>query len=168
MTAARGRLHLVCAPPGSGKSTVLPELVRLADGEVVIDIDEILADGSLLGVRIASPSAAAVWPAYDRLWLQFAAIVRRAGHSVTMLVQVPDDDGFAPPDEDAVVLGWDVPDDVRRQRLLLRGWDAAAIADADTDAVRLRTHLPAHRLIRTGAHDDPATVAAAILARCRS
>lgn len=163
----RGRLHLVCAPPGSGKSTMLPELVRLAKGEVVVDIDEVLTDGSLLGIRIASPSAAAVWPAYDQLWLHLAGIVRRAGHPVVMLVQVPDDDGFAPPDEDAELLGWDVPDPVRRRRLLLRGWDAAAIADADTDAVRLRARLPADRIIATGADDDPATAAAAILARCR-
>ena len=70
---------MVTGAPGSGKSTVVPELVRLSPGNlVVMDMDELLDDnGRLLGIDIASPTAAPIWPAYNGLWLRITELIRR-------------------------------------------------------------------------------------------
>ena len=46
-------LYLLAGIPGSGKTTLLPHLLRAASGLVVMDTDELLEDGTLLGVPIA-------------------------------------------------------------------------------------------------------------------
>ena len=159
----------ICAAPGTGKTTVVPELVARSHGEVIIDIDEILTDGALLGVPIATPAAAAVWPEYDRLWLRFAEIVRRSGHPVIMFVQVPDGDGFGPPphDPDTVLMGWQVPGAVRAERLRARGWDCARIADAAADAQRLAAALPADRVVASPQGETVGESATRLLAAAR-
>ena len=83
-------LYLLAGAPAAGKTTLLPYLLRAADGLVVMDMDELLEDGALLGVTIADPRAALVWPAYDRLWARIVTMVRRAGHPVLLLCPVPD------------------------------------------------------------------------------
>ncbi|MGP9845297.1 hypothetical protein [Brachybacterium sp. 107] len=146
----------IAAPPGTGKSTVLPHLVEVARGRAVVaDIDEILEDGALLGVPIADPAAAHIWPAYNRLWAQIAGFVTRADFPVVLLDQVPGVDEPADP----ALLGWEVEDSVRADRLRSRGEHDALIADAATDAAVLRSLLPAERLLRTPETASPARCA---------
>ena len=78
---------MVTGAPGSGKSTVIPELVRLSPGNLaVMDMDELLDDhGRLLGIDIASPTAAPIWPAYNALWLRITELIRRSGMPVLLL-----------------------------------------------------------------------------------
>lgn len=149
----------IAAPPGTGKTTLLPHLVAAARGRAVVaDIDEILEDGALLGTPIAVPEAAPLWPAYDRLWLRISELVRRAGMPMLLLVQVPDpgDPG------EGVLLGWEVDDAVRAQRLRARGEGPTVIADAREDAATLRTLVPPERLLRSAATEGPERTAAAI------
>lgn len=136
----------IAAPPGTGKSTVLPHLVDLARGHAVVaDIDEILEEGSLLGVSIADPAAAQNWPAYDRLWARIAGFVTRAELFIVLLIQVP---GADEP-EDPRLLGWEIDHELRARRLRSRGESEAVIEDAAADAAGLRSVLPSDRVIRT-------------------
>ncbi|TWD80319.1 dephospho-CoA kinase [Kribbella amoyensis] len=130
---------MVTGAPGAGKSTVVPELVRLGpDGLVVMDMDELLDDdGRLLGIAVADPEAAPIWPAYNALWLRITALVRRSGSPVLLLTP-------ALPQElpEGRWLHLDCPDDLRRDRLAARGWSTAAVEDALQDAVELRKMVP--------------------------
>jgi len=132
-------LFVVTGAPGSGKSTVVPELVRLNPGNlVVMDMDEILDDdGRLLGLDIAAPTAAPIWPAYNALWLRITELIRRSGIQVLLLspllpTQLPE----------GRWLHLDCPDAVRRKRLAGRGWREAEIEEAIADAAEIRKHVP--------------------------
>ena len=159
----------ICAAPGTGKTTVLPHLVARTSGEVVVDIDEILTDGALLGVPIASPAAAPVWPEYDRLWLRIAALVRRSGHPVIMFIQVPDEGGFGPDPDDPskLLLGWQVPDTVRGSRLRARDWGPEQIDDAAADARLMAAMLPTERIVTSPEGEGPAVSAERLLRAAR-
>jgi len=140
-------LFVVAGAPGAGKTTVRPHLVRLAHGPVVMEMDEILEDGTLLGVPIADPAAAPVWPAYDRLWSRIVRMVRRAGHPVVLLAPAPSpealSDGSASEDLDGRV-HWsllDCAEPARRERLRARGWSTEAIDDAVAEVARVRPLL---------------------------
>ncbi|ADB35821.1 conserved hypothetical protein [Kribbella flavida DSM 17836] len=130
---------MVTGAPGAGKSTVVPELLRLsAGGLVVMDMDELLDDeGSLLGITIADQSGAPHWPAYNLVWRRITELVRRSGIPVLLLSplspsQLPE----------GRWLHLDCPDAVRRERLAARGWDAAAIDAAIHDAAETRKLVP--------------------------
>ncbi|GAA1323630.1 hypothetical protein GCM10009592_06120 [Brachybacterium rhamnosum] len=152
-TEGAGELIHVAAPPGTGKSTVLPHLIALARGSaVIVDIDEVLEDGALLGVRIADPSAASLWPAYDRHWERISALVTRAGFDMVLLVQVPDE---LPPPDQVTVLGWEIDDAARASRLRGRGEPEPLVADALSDAAALRELLPPASIIRTEGDTSP-------------
>jgi hypothetical protein len=133
------RLFVVTGAPGAGKSTVIPELLRLQPGGlVVMDMDELLNDaGHVLGVDIADPAAAPRWPAYNALWLRITELVRRSGVPVLLLSPLL-------PSElpEGRWLHLDCPEDVRRVRLAERGWSAKQIEEALTDAARLRKVVP--------------------------
>ncbi|MFK4083049.1 AAA family ATPase [Kribbella sp. NPDC020789] len=133
------RLFVVTGAPGAGKSTVVPELVRLSPGNlVVMDMDELLDDeGRLLGMSIASPTAAPIWPAYNALWLRITELIRRSGIPVLLLSPLH-------PTElpEGRWLHLDCPDAVRRKRLAARGWLQDQIDDALADAAELRKHVP--------------------------
>lgn len=133
------RLYVVTGAPGAGKSTVVPELVRLKWPElVVLDMDELLDhDGRLLGLPIASTEGAVNWPAYNALWSRITQLIRRSGPDVLLLCpltpsQLPD----------GRWLHLDCPDDLRRQRLAMRDWSESEIADAIADAAELRKLVP--------------------------
>ena len=66
---------------------MVPELVRLSPGNlVVMDMDELLDEhGRLLGISIASPMAAPIWPAYNAVWLRITELIRRSGIPVLLL-----------------------------------------------------------------------------------
>jgi broad-specificity NMP kinase len=130
---------VVTGAPGSGKSTVVPELVRLNPGNlVVMDMDELLDDhGRLLGIDIASPTAGPIWPAYNALWLRITELIRRSGIAVLLLspllpAELPE----------GRWLHLDCPDAVRRKRLAVRGWPATEIEEAVADAAEIRKHVP--------------------------
>ncbi|MDX6283927.1 MAG: hypothetical protein QOH03_4998, partial [Kribbellaceae bacterium] len=78
---------MVTGAPGAGKSTVVPELLRLRSGQlVVMDMDELLDhEGRVLGIAIADKSAAPNWPAYNALWLRITELVRRSGTPMLLL-----------------------------------------------------------------------------------
>src|ERR1700712_481668 len=134
MTAVpRGSLFVLAGAPGSGKTTLLPHLIEQAGRLVVIDMDEILEDGALLGVPIATSDAAPIWPAYNRLWGRFLEIVQRSGAPVLMLSPTPSPGEVDGRDADAASERWallDCPDETRRSRLAARGWTEEQIGDA--------------------------------------
>ncbi|WBQ05760.1 AAA family ATPase [Kribbella sp. CA-293567] len=133
------RLFVVAGAPGAGKSTVIPELLRLRSQPlVVMDMDELLDDdGRLLGIEIAAPSAAPIWPAYNALWLRITELVRRSG--TPMLLLSPAIPAELP---EGHWLHLDCPDTVRRRRLADRGWPEQRIVKALEDAAELRKLVP--------------------------
>ena len=142
-------LYLLAGAPGAGKTTLLPYLLRAADGLVVMDMDELLEDGALLGVPIAEPAAAPVWPAYDRMWTRIVTMVRRAGTPVLSLCPIPDPHELAPVGRWGRPVHWallDCPDEVRADRLRARNsgraWIEEAIGDAIEDAAQGRKLIP--------------------------
>ncbi|SDE08619.1 AAA family ATPase [Glycomyces harbinensis] len=132
-------LLAVSGAPGAGKSTVFRELVAVAEGMVVIDIDELLEEGRLLGVLIAAPEAEPIWPAYRRMWRRITDMPRRAGHPV--LFFSPD----TPSDVDGATahLLLDCADEVRAGRLQARGWNLDQITLALEDAQVYRAQFEA-------------------------
>ncbi len=161
MTTPLAPLYAVSGAPGTGKTTILPELIEAAGDIVVADIDEILENGSLLGVPIAVPEAEPVWPAYRRLWHRITYLPRRAGHPVIFLSpDTPDEI------EDATAhLLLDCSDAVRTERLVARGDDKrlidAALEDAREYRERFDTVLTIDGL-------EPAEIAARVMAWVRS
>lgn len=134
-------LFVLAGAPGVGKTTLAPRLIQMAAGPVVVDMDELLEDGALLGVPIAHPEAAPIWPAYNRMWRRIVNIIRRAGHPVVLLCPTPS------PEEVAERALWDDPvhwalldcdDQLRLDRLRGRGWPQSWIDDAMTDTYRGR------------------------------
>jgi hypothetical protein len=132
-------LFVVTGAPGAGKSTVVPELLRLRSGQlIVMDMDELLDhEGRVLGILIADKSAAQIWPAYNALWLRITELVRRSGTPVLLLTP-------AVPTElpEGRWLHLDCPDAIRRKRLTERDWPEEQIADALDDAAELRKLVP--------------------------
>ncbi|MEV4566362.1 AAA family ATPase [Nonomuraea sp. NPDC049419] len=162
-----GTLHLLAGAPGAGKTTLLPHLLRAADGLVVMDMDELLEDGALLGVRIAAPEAAPVWPAYDRLWGRVVTMVRRAGHHVLLTCPIPDPDELAPGARWEAPVRWgllDCPDAERARRLHERG-EPEAVGGALEDAAQGRALIPT---VFSSHGAAPAEVAARVLCWART
>ena len=165
MPTPSGPLTYICGAPGTGKTSVLPALIAAAHGEVIIDGDELLVGGALLGVPIATPSAREIWPRYNEMWDRITTIIRRAGHPVIMLTQVPDAGDLAGADPGVRWLGWDCPDDLRVDRLTRRGWRQELIDDAVLDAATCRRLLPDR--VTTGAEHTLQQTAELILSRVR-
>ncbi|MEV7005303.1 hypothetical protein [Streptosporangium sp. NPDC051022] len=138
-------LYVVVGAPGAGKTTLLPHLVGAANGLVVMDMDELLEDGALVGVPIAEPEAAPVWPAYDRMWRRIVDMVRRAGHPVLLLSPVPAPEDLTSDARWGETVHWallDCPDPVRLARLEARNWPSDWVEDAMADAAQARALIP--------------------------
>lgn len=139
-------LFVLAGAPGAGKTTLLPHLIRAARGPVIMDMDELLEDGALLGVPIAVPEAAPVWPAYDRMWVKITTMTRRAGHPVVLLCPGPGPDEVETSrramGEPVYFALLDCPDDVRRDRLRPRGWSDERLDEAVDDAAQARRVFP--------------------------
>lgn len=164
-----GALVLITAPPGTGKSTVLPHVItRARSRAVVADIDEVLEDGSLLGVKIADPTAAPIWPAYDRLWYRITNVVTRAGFNMVLFTQVPDRLPWPAMPRVKGVVGWEIDDDVRAARLRGRGESGATIADSRSDSAMLRRLLPPASIIRSNEDETPEGCADALWAAVKT
>jgi hypothetical protein len=128
----------------------------------VIDMDEILEDGALLGVPIATSDAAPIWPAYNRLWDRFLEIVRRSGSPVLLMSPTPSPGEVDGPDSASARERWallDCPDETRRARLAARGWTEEQATDALTDA---RATRPLFSRVFDGT-DDPQELAGQVL-----
>lgn len=79
------RCFVVAGAPASGKSTLVPLLVRRrTPALVVVDMDELLTGGALLGLPIQTPSSASRWPAYNALWSRLASLIMRSHVSVLL------------------------------------------------------------------------------------
>ena len=65
------------------------------------------------------------------------------------------------------LIGWEIDDVARAERLRRRGESDSVIADAHSDARTLRGLLPTERIIRTGADDTPESCADALWAAAR-
>jgi broad-specificity NMP kinase len=136
------QLTVLLGAPGAGKTTLLSRLHTRTD-LLVADMDEILEDGALLGVTVATDDAAAQWPAYNRLWVRILAMMTRAGVPVLLSAPVTPSEWQLAVDEVglAVPTGFvllDCEDSVRSRRLGERGWSDSQIRDAVTDATELR------------------------------
>lgn len=160
-------LYLLAGAPGAGKTTLLPYLLRAAGGLVVMDSDELLEGGALLGVPIAEPEAAPVWPAYDRMWTHIVTMVRRAGHPVLLLCPIPDPGELPPVGRWGEPARWallDCPDEVRQDRLRDRGSPREWVEEAMADAAQGRALIPT--VFHSGG-EDIAALAARILSWAR-
>ena len=157
-------LFLLSGAAGTGKTSLIPHLARLARGVVVLDIDDLLEGGSLLGVRVATPTAAPIWPAYNRLWHRLTVAVRRSGIPVLLLA--------APPPAEETLGVWmgdphlhrallDCAPDEQRRRLRARGWSQAEIEGAVLDAEQARHGIqPVFRTDIDGPEDAAQEVSA--------
>lgn len=136
------QLTVLLGAPGAGKTTLLSSLHARA-GLLVADMDEVLEDGALLGVPIASEGAALHWPAYNRLWVRIISMMTRVGVPVVLSAPVTPSEwdravaevGLAVPTSFVLL---DCEDSVRSRRLDERGWSDARIRDAIADANELR------------------------------
>ncbi|MEU6820470.1 hypothetical protein ABZ921_07560 [Streptomyces atriruber] len=157
------KLHVITGAPGAGKSTLLR---HLRDSSfATADFDELPdADGSLMGIDITSPTASAVWPAYNRLWVKVAGMMLRGGGPVLLLCPLTPEEwaSAAVGVVDAPRTDWarlDCGDAERRTRLAARGWDSDEVEEAVKDAEEIRGLV--EREFATGGR-SPAEVAAAV------
>ncbi|MET8688456.1 hypothetical protein ABZV77_30045 [Streptomyces sp. NPDC004732] len=157
------KLHVITGAPGAGKSTLLRHLKDYPFATV--DFDELPdPDGHLMGIDITSPTASAVWPAYNRLWVKIAGMLLRTGGPVLLMCPLTPEE-WASAAEDAVDpprTDWarlDCSDAERRTRLAARGWESDEVEEAIKDAEELRASVD--REFTTGGR-GPAEVAAAV------
>jgi broad-specificity NMP kinase len=128
-------LFMVLGAPGSGKSTIVPELVTQLDDFVVLDWDALMVPASQLA-SVDVWSSPETWPAYTEL---IRSVCEAVSPRPTVLL------GVSTPDE---VAGWpiaewillDCEDAERRSRLESRGESESEIGEALEDAA-------AHRLL---------------------
>lgn len=157
MDTALAPLYAVSGAPGAGKTSTQAALLASGNGLVVMDIDELLEDSALLGVPIAVPEAAPIWPAYGRMWRRIIDMTRRSGHPVLFLSpNIPTE----LPDATAYLL-LDCDDAVRAGRLRARGWDPTQVDAALEDA---RAYRPLFDTVIRTDDTDPVGVASRILA----
>lgn len=138
-------LSIVTGAPGAGKSTTVAALLRLRREYLVFDADWLLPDLSAVTGRVIA-EAEELWPPYRRLWLTIARVIAQNGRQTILFIPLePGELATASPEDRRGNVRWcllDCDDATRRDRLLARGWDDAAIAEASHDAAVLRTQIP--------------------------
>jgi predicted kinase len=138
-------LFLVSGAPGSGKTTLISHLVRISAHIVVMDMDELLEDGRILGTPIAVPEAASAWSEYNRLWVRITAIIRRSGIPVLLSCPLrPAEAESAGADSRDPQVHWALLDfsaAEQAKRLDARGWTRTQIEAAIDDAERGRAAI---------------------------
>ncbi|MFC7623307.1 hypothetical protein [Microlunatus sp. GCM10028923] len=161
-----GNLFIVAGGQAAGKSTLCPELVRLAAGPIVLDMDELLEDGQLLGHRIGPSTDPEIGAGYDRLWVRVLDLVGRSGHPVIFLCPTPRANVLAEGKPFGPRAHWSrlaCSRTVREQRLSARGWSAAEIAEFLDDPGHAETEALIPREFRTD-RSTPAEIARDVLA----
>ena len=141
-------LLFVSGAPGSGKSSIVRALLESAPatapvgGLLVFDADWLLEPTSELTGQDMT-TAAALWPAYRRVWLRVLEMVARNRRSAALFTPGPPRDVSSvrwPVRVDWCLL--DCDDAVRTARLRQRGWPPGEIAEAIADAAALRPRAP--------------------------
>ncbi|GAB3764760.1 P-loop nucleotide/nucleoside kinase family protein [Microlunatus parietis] len=161
-----GTLFVLAGGQAAGKSTLCPELVRLAAGPIVLDMDELLDDGVLLGHRIGPDLPPDIGADYDRLWTRVVDLVRRAGHPVIFLCPTPRASVLAAGEPFGSSAHWArlaCDRAVREQRLLARGWSAAEVAEFLEDPGHAEIEALIPREFRTD-RSSPTEIARDVLA----
>jgi predicted kinase len=71
-------VHFVIGAPGSGKSVVAGFVAARLPDFVVLDMDVLLDPvGALVGVDLRDAEAAHLWPAYNEVWVNLAAVLAK-------------------------------------------------------------------------------------------
>lgn len=155
----------MCAAPGTGKSSLLPELVAGAPQFVVLDLDELPDNGSILGVPVLGPSGSKSWAAYESLWQKILALITRGGHQALILCQIPSLQRQLPTHSPlGTPIRWyllDCADDVRERRLRARGWSPERITELTMAVEASRTVF--RRIVRIADGDTAAAASARVL-----
>ena len=138
-------LFLVSGAPGSGKTTLISHLVRISAHIVAMDMDELLEDGRILGMPIATPESAPAWTEYNRLWVRITALIRRSGIPVLLLGPLhPAEAALAGADAQDPQVHWALLDcsaAEQAKRLAARGWTQTQIEAAIDDSARGRAAI---------------------------
>ena len=134
--------HFVTGAPGSGKSTVVGELLQLETPFIVFDIDWLAdAAGELAGTSIYLDPAAG--KPYLKLWFEVIKSILRNGQKAVFFTPVDRSDvAEALGETEAASVRWlllDCDDEEREKRLRRRqGWTEARIREALEDGRLLR------------------------------
>jgi len=146
-------IRYLCGVRSAGKTTLVAPLVEAATGHVVLDMDEVLEDGCVMGMRIAFDDAGDAWPAYNRHWVSVASLIARSAPLVLLGPLLPAEWIAAGGDPSTPFALLDCTDDVRVERLRARGWANVDIDDALRDAFDARAAI-AHRIDTVCTVDD--------------
>jgi hypothetical protein len=137
------RVLFVTGAPGSGKTVVAALVAARLPNFIVLDMDALLEPASCLaGVDLRRFEAASMWPAYNDLWVRLAAMLARAQPVLLLGPLGPDEVDETPSRRMLAAVEWallDCSDDTRRERLMGRGYDSSATADAIADAETKRS-----------------------------
>jgi predicted kinase len=143
VSVIESRLLFVTGAPGAGKTVIAAQVAARLPNFIVVDMDALLEPASrLAGVDLRRPEAASTWPAYNDLWVRLAAILASARPVLLLGPLGPDEVDEAPSRRMLAAVEWallDCPDETRRERLIGRGYDVSAIADAIADAAAKRS-----------------------------
>ena len=138
-------LAIVTGAPGAGKTTTVAALLRHPRDYLVFDTDILLPDLAALAGR-SGHDTEELWLPFRRLCVTLARMVGHNGRQAVLCIPIePHELAAALPDAWHGAVAWcllDCDDATRRARLLARGWDERAIAEASNDARALRQHVP--------------------------
>jgi len=132
------QLAVLTGSPGAGKTTVVGLVAAQLPGFCVLDMDVLLEPASVLaGMDLRRSGAARLWPAYNDMWLRLAAALSEHRPVLLFCPLLPDEVERAASRRLFATIEWavlDCSDEARRERLLGRAYDTAAIEAAIADA----------------------------------